>query len=153
MSYDFQAVAGGAPSDPQSIAIVGNNLQANLTVTAPTGYEVCATQNGTYNSTLTLTPTNGSLRANVFVRLGTNTNPGEYIGNLTLASGTATATVSLNGTVIPGNVQYTVTLTANPSAGGNVTGAGEFNYNTPITVTATANEGYTFANWTLNEIT
>ena len=147
---DFQAVAGGAPSDPQSIAIVGNNLQANLTVTAPTGYEVCATQNGTYNSTLTLTPTNGSLRANVFVRLGTNTNPGEYIGNLTLASGTATATVSLNGTVIPGNVQYTVTLMANPSAGGNVTGAGEFNYNTPITVTATANEGYTFTNWTKN---
>ena len=145
---DFNNVAGGAPSDPQSIAIVGNNLQANLTVTAPTGYEVCATQNGTYNSTLTLTPTNGSLRANVFVRLGTNTNPGEYNGNLTLASGTATATVSLSGTVIPGNVQYTVTLTANPSAGGNVTGAGEFSYNTPITVTATANEGYTFTYWT-----
>ena len=147
---DFQAVAGGAPSDPQSIAIVGNNLQANLTVTAPSGYEVCATQNGTYNTTLTLTPTNGSLRANVFVRLGTNANPGEYNGNLTLASGTVTANVSLSGTVIPGNVQYPVTLTANPSAGGNVTGAGEFNYNTPITVTATANEGYTFANWTLN---
>ena len=147
---DFNAVAGGAPSDPQSIAIVGNNLQANLTVTAPTGYQVSATQNGTYNTSLTLTPNNGSIRANVFVRLGTNANPGEYNGNLTLASGTATATVSLSGTVVPGDVNYPVTLTANPSEGGSLTGAGEYSYNTSITVTATANTGYTFANWTLN---
>ena len=147
---DFNAVAGGAPSDPQSIAIVGNNLQANLTVTAPTGYQVSATQNGTYNTSLTLTPNNGSLRTNVFVRLGTNANPGEYNGNLTLASGTATATVNLSGTVIPGNVKYPVTLTANPSEGGSLTGAGEYSYNTSITVTATANTGYTFYNWTLN---
>ena len=147
---DFTAVAGGAPSDPQSFAVIGSNLQANLTVTAPTGYQVCATQNGTYNSTLTLTPSDGSLRANVFVRLGTNTNPGEYNGNLTLTSGTATATVSLSGTVVPGNVNYPVTLTANPSSGGSVTGAGEYSYNTSITVTATANTGYTFYNWTLN---
>ena len=148
----FVAVAGGAPSDPQSIAIVGNNLQTNLTVTAPTGYQVSATQNGTYNTSLTLTPNNGSIRANVFVRLGTNTNPGEYNGNLTLASGTATATVSLNGTVIPGDVNYPVTLTANPSLGGSVTGAGEYSYNTSITVTAMANTGYTFVNWTLNGV-
>ena len=146
---DFQTVAG-VPSDPQSFAVVGNNLQANLTVTAPTGYQVCATQNGTYNSTLTLTPSDGSIRANVFVRLGINTNPGEYNGNLTLASGTTTANVSLSGTVLPGDIEYPVTLTANPSAGGNVTGAGEYNYNTTITVTATANTGYTFVNWTLN---
>ena len=147
---DFQCVAGAAPSDPQSIAVIGNNLQANLTVTAPTGYEVCATQNGTYNSTLTLTPNNGSIRANVFVRLGTNTNPGNYNGNLTLASGTTTANVSLSGTVTPGNVKYPVTVTANPAAGGNVTGAGQYNYNAQVTVTATANVGYTFANWTKN---
>ena len=149
---DFNNVAGGAPSDPQSIAIVGNNLQANLTVTAPTGYQVSATQNGTYNTTLTLTPNNGSIRANVFVRLGTNANPGEYNGNLTLASGTATATVSLSGTVVPGDVNYPVTLTANPSEGGSLTGAGEYSYNTSVTVTATANTGYTFANWTLNGV-
>jgi hypothetical protein len=146
----FNAVAGGAPSDPQSIAIVGNNLQANLTVTAPTGYQVCATQNGTYNSSLTLTPNNGSIRANVFVRLGTNPTPGEYNGNLTLASGTTTANVSLSGSVIPGNVQYAVTVAANPASGGNVTGAGEYNYNTLVTVTATANTGYTFINWTID---
>ena len=146
----FNAVAGGAPSDPQSIAIVGNNLQANLTVTAPTGYQVCATQNGTYNSSLTLTPNNGSIRANVFVRLGTNPTPGEYNGNLTLASGTTTTNVSLSGSVIPGNVQYAVTVAANPASGGNVTGAGEYNYNTLVTVTATANTGYTFINWTID---
>ena len=146
----FIAIAGGAPSDPQSIAIVGNNLQANLTVTAPTGYQVSATQNGTYNTTLTLTPNSGSLRTNVFVRLGTNTNPGEYNGNLNLASGTTTTTISLSGTVIPGDIQYPVTVSANPAEGGDVTGAGEYDYGTSVTVTATANEGYTFTNWTLN---
>jgi hypothetical protein len=36
----------------------------------------------------------------------------------------------------------------NPSAGGTVTGAGTYDPNTQCTLTATANEGYTFINWT-----
>ena len=145
---NFEADAGFSPSDPQNIAVIGSNLQANLTVTAPTGFEVCATQNGTYNSTLTLTPSNGSIQANVFVRLSSIVNPGDYSGNLTLTSGTTTATVSLSGSVIDTGQQYTITVTANPAEGGSVTGDGEYDYGTSVTLTATANEGYTFVNWT-----
>ncbi len=43
---------------------------------------------------------------------------------------------------------YTVTLSSNPLAGGTTTGGGSYNAGTAITVGATANSGYTFANWT-----
>lgn len=45
---------------------------------------------------------------------------------------------------------YTVTATANPTAGGTVTGGGEYEEGTTVTLTATANEGYTFVNWAEN---
>ena len=45
---------------------------------------------------------------------------------------------------------YTITTAANPTAGGSVSGTGEYNHGAPCTVTATANTGYTFSNWTEN---
>jgi len=44
---------------------------------------------------------------------------------------------------------YDITTTAEPAEGGTVEGAGTYNYGTTATLTATANEGYTFTNWTL----
>ena len=141
----------GTASASQNVAVIGANLQSNLTVTAPDGYEVCATQSGTYNSTLTLTPSNGSVQANVYVRLKANASAGNYNGNMTLASGTTSATVSLSGTVTQGSgTQYTINATASPTNGGTVSGAGTYNENTTCTLTATANTGYTFVNWTKN---
>ena len=43
---------------------------------------------------------------------------------------------------------YTITVSASPSAGGTVSGGGTFAAGSSRTVTATANSGYTFANWT-----
>ncbi|MBR5725822.1 MAG: dockerin type I repeat-containing protein, partial [Muribaculaceae bacterium] len=43
---------------------------------------------------------------------------------------------------------YTITATANPTEGGTVTGAGTYNHGATATLTATANTGYTFINWT-----
>jgi len=43
---------------------------------------------------------------------------------------------------------YNITAMANPSAGGSVTGADTYNYGATATLTATANTGYTFVNWT-----
>ena len=45
---------------------------------------------------------------------------------------------------------YTVTASANPTGGGTVTGAGTYSAHTLCTLTATANTGYTFVNWTRN---
>jgi uncharacterized repeat protein (TIGR02543 family) len=46
------------------------------------------------------------------------------------------------------NQTTTVTLSANPAAGGAVVGGGLANHGETVTVTATANTGYTFVNWT-----
>ena len=43
---------------------------------------------------------------------------------------------------------FDITLTANPTNGGTVSGGGTFQAGTSITVTAEAAEGYTFVNWT-----
>ena len=46
--------------------------------------------------------------------------------------------------------QYTINASANPSNGGNVTGGGTYNQGQSCTVSAMANSGYTFVNWTEN---
>ena len=46
--------------------------------------------------------------------------------------------------------QYTITASANPTEGGTVTGAGNYDENATCTLTANANAGYVFTNWTEN---
>jgi hypothetical protein len=45
---------------------------------------------------------------------------------------------------------YAINASANPSEGGSVSGAGNYDHGTECTLTATANVGYTFVNWTLD---
>ena len=45
---------------------------------------------------------------------------------------------------------YNITVSANPSNGGSVAGGGTYQQGQSCTVTATANTGYAFANWTEN---
>ena len=42
---------------------------------------------------------------------------------------------------------YTVTTSSSPTTGGTTTGGGAYTYGSNVTVTATPNAGYTFANW------
>ncbi len=46
---------------------------------------------------------------------------------------------------------YVITATANPTNGGTVTGAGNYVEGSSCTLTAAANEGYTFVNWMKND--
>ena len=43
-----------------------------------------------------------------------------------------------------------ITASANPSAGGSVSGTGTYNYGSTVTLTATPSTGYHFVNWTKN---
>ncbi len=45
-------------------------------------------------------------------------------------------------------ISYTISATANPTDGGTIAGAGDYNYGQTVTLTATANTGYNFVNWT-----
>ena len=51
---DFSYVEGQGPSQSHKLDIVGVDLENNITITAPTNFEVCLTENGTYTSSLTI---------------------------------------------------------------------------------------------------
>lgn len=47
--------------------------------------------------------------------------------------------------------KYTVTVKSNPSGACSICGAGLYDYNTPVTLTLTVNDGYTFTGWSDGE--
>ncbi len=116
-------------------------------------YEITATANpeaggtvtgaGTYNHFETCTLTATANEGYTFINW---TKDGEEVSTIPTYSFTVTeagsyvAHFELNS--------YEITATANPEAGGTVTGAGTYNHFESCTLTATANEGYTFINWT-----
>ncbi len=84
----------------QSFTVTASSLTANISVNAPTGFAVSASQSGTYSTSLTLTQTGGVVNnANVWVKL-TSTAIGTYSGTISLAStGAGTQIVSVSGTI------------------------------------------------------
>ena len=66
--------------------------------------------------------------------------------------------ISTNYPMVGGNIQevsitvptYTVSVAANPTNGGTVSGGGTYNFGQSCTVTASANTGFTFSHWTEN---
>ena len=50
-----------------------------------------------------------------------------------------------------GNHVYEITAAANPTEGGTISGGGSYTEGSTCTLTATANTGYTFINWTEND--
>jgi uncharacterized repeat protein (TIGR02543 family) len=72
---------------------------------------------------------------------------GDASGTSSSTTFTMSANKSVTATFQPIAVNYTLTTTASPGAGGNVSGAGAYASGTVVTVTATAAAGYTFTGW------
>ena len=51
---DFSYAEGNGPSVVKSVAVIGTDLSDDITVTAPSDYEISDEENGTYGSTVTL---------------------------------------------------------------------------------------------------
>lgn len=103
----------------RSYTISATNLATNLTVTAPTGFSLASTQNGTFAQTLTLTPTDGSLSQTVFVRFAP-TQAGTFTGNITHQSGTtAFGNIAVTAAATPVSVamakEMGITVSPNPA--------------------------------------
>jgi pectin methylesterase-like acyl-CoA thioesterase len=112
---DFSQTVG-SPSVVQTYTVSGSNLNGNLTITPPAGYEVSADGGTTWStngSPLALVPTNNSV-SNTSIKVRLNASAvGPYSGNITHAStGAATRTMGVSGATInqPANAP-TITTT------------------------------------------
>ena len=91
----------GKVSAVQSFAVNGSNLTANMTISAPAGFEVSASEAGTYSSSLSLAPVDGAVSTTaVYIRLSTTATAGAVSGNISVGStGADTQLVAVSGTV------------------------------------------------------
>ncbi|MEY3048215.1 MAG: hypothetical protein RL365_253, partial [Bacteroidota bacterium] len=89
----------GSNSANQTTIVSGTNLAANITITAPSGFEISTNASTGFGATLTLNQVAGSVAATtIYVRM-TGATAGAVSGNLTLTSGATSNTVALSGTV------------------------------------------------------
>ncbi|MFZ4796121.1 MAG: PKD-like domain-containing protein [Bacteroidia bacterium] len=90
----------GTPSSQQSFSVSGLDLTSNLVVSAPSGFEVSTNSGSGYGSSVSLSPSSGTINAtNIYVRLSSGAS-GNPSGNISCSStGATTQNVSANGTV------------------------------------------------------
>ncbi|MBR4837704.1 MAG: chitobiase/beta-hexosaminidase C-terminal domain-containing protein [Bacteroidales bacterium] len=144
----FNYSHGNGPSASQSFTVRGRNLTENLSVSASSDYEVCATSDGTYTSSLSLSTTNSTTKT-IYVRLKSGLSIGDHNGTITMTSSDAvTQTIDLSGSVSG----YTVTYDDNGSTSGTVpTDATAYEKSATVTVKTNygtlAKSGYNFTGW------
>ena len=147
----FTYMRNNGPSAAQLFKVRGNNLSENLVVTAPTNYEVCKTENGTYEASVAFTPSEGSVaESNVYIRLKSGLAINSYNGDITVSStGATNATKAVTGSVT--TPVYTVTLNTN---GGTINAGNVTEYTEGVGATLPSDvtkSGYSFDGWFDNE--
>ena len=140
-----------------------------LMVRTKTPQAMTVTHNGTLplgNTTYSVTVNNGNGSVATITDASHN-----ILGKATVSNGSATINISgtltanqeltlcvfgynkvtyLGTITVTGGTKYNISASANPTAGGSVSGAGEYYENTSCTLTATANAHYEFSRWTKN---
>lgn len=97
---NFTYVLGSGPSAEQTFTVSGVSLSNNITINAPTNYEISETTGSGYTNQIVLQQTGGSVNTTtIYVRLKIGLNTNTYNENITLNSGVLTETVSLSGGV------------------------------------------------------
>jgi subtilisin family serine protease len=92
----------------QSYTITGSNLTANVSVTAPSGFQVSTSSSSGFANSLTLTPSSGSVNRLIYVRF-TPTAAQNYSGNVNNSStGANSVLVGVSGTGV--TPELTITL-------------------------------------------
>jgi hypothetical protein len=132
--FDTFSTNQGIPSAVQSIFVTGANLQGDVTITAPLGYEVSS--GGAYGITTTLTPTAGALsNALVTIRIAGSAAVGFVTGDVSITSLNAT-TQTITGLL---GIVNASTLTSQSIS---FTLSSPVTYGvSPITLSATATSG------------
>ncbi|MFP4664963.1 MAG: hypothetical protein ACLFM1_11100, partial [Bacteroidales bacterium] len=116
----FSYEEGNGPSAEQTFTAEGSNLTDDITLTAPTNYEISETSGGGFGSSITLTESGGSVTTTtIYARLKSGLSIGTYNNeNITASSSGATdQTVTCDGEVTCPSVSAP-TATAATSASG-----------------------------------
>ena len=121
----------------------------NVTLTADATF----TTSGATNATMVVNGTNVTLR-NAFKLAATLTKDKAYniVGFVAIYNSSIQVYFLSAEEYVAPVVNHTITVSANPAEAGTVTGAGEYEEGAEAILTATANEGYEFVNWTENEV-
>lgn len=118
------STTNGTASAQQAFTASGSSLLDSITVTAPAGFELSTTGDGSFSSNLTLAPTSGSVPlTSIYARIGATEALGILSGNISLSSTNAnTQNVAVTGNVTSGaETPYQQWLAAYPSLTGNAT--------------------------------
>jgi len=101
---------GNGPSAEQTFSVSGINLTGNLDVTAPTNFEISSTSGSGFGSSVSLTPSAGSVSSTtLYVRLVSGLSANTYTDVLTATStGATSATINVSGIVTPSTPQFNV---------------------------------------------
>ncbi len=97
---EFTYVLGSGPSASQTFKVEGTDLAGNLTITAPTNYQV--SQNGSsWSNSVTLNKNAGDdvPETTLYIRLNSGLAKGDYDGNITFSDGTNNKMVAVEGSV------------------------------------------------------
>ncbi len=114
-TFDPFISCAGAASTPQQFTASGINLTGDITVSAPTGFEVSTTMTSGFASSLILTATSGTVNATtLYIRIS-STATGTPSGNLSVSSnGATTQNQSINASLNP--VPATPVISIKPSS-------------------------------------
>lgn len=114
----FSYIVTTGPSSNQTFTISGTNLISNVSLTAPTDYEISTSSGSGFGSSLTLTPTSGTLSSTtIYVRLKAGLPIGTYnseVINCTATNAT-TKTITCNGTVTASNSSDVISVSGSES--------------------------------------
>lgn len=129
----------GTAGTAQNFTVNGSNLTASLIVTAPTGVEVSLSSGTGYGSSVSLTPSSGTVSTTtIYARIPASASLGAVSGNITVASaGATTQNVSVSGTV---NASSNADLSALSFSAGSISfsaGTTSYSFNVPDTTAST----------------
>ena len=147
--YEFVGWSDGSNEPNHTVMVTGNaTYTATFAAGGSTYYTVSAYVSPTGAGTVSGT---GTFPAGSTTTLTAIANSGYAFDHWNDGSTTNPRTVTVNNnmsfTAYFNSDQYTITVNANPTTGGTVTGGGSYPYGATVTLTATANSGYSFLRW------
>lgn len=147
--YQFQAWSDGSTQNPHPVTVTGNaEYKAIFSEVGTTYYNVSANVRPANAGSVDGT---GAYPAGTTITLTATANPGytfsHWNDNNTSNPRTVTVNSNLSFTATFQASTYTITVVADPSNGGTVTGGGSYHYGETATLKATPNSGFTFVGW------